>query len=86
MRSQRRRRSARGFGLLELTTFHPDGSIYTTARWHEKWGGRLPVTGSMKLPVGTYSLNATTTSGLTATGEVTVTSLGEELSVKLTLE
>jgi hypothetical protein len=75
-----------GFGVLSVTYRRANGSLYDEVQWYERWGVTLPLNTSPCLPLGHYSVEATTTSGLRATGALLVESLGDAPGTTLTLE
>ena len=74
-----------GFGVLTVVFGNPDGSVRHEAKWHEKWGNDLPHRATTTLPIGTFTVEAATSSGLRATGELTVESLADAPTLALEL-
>jgi len=75
-----------GFGRLIITVRRETGELYHEVAFRERWGAELPFDFGVSTPTGRYPVEVTTTSGLTARGELVMTSLTEPTSLTLVLE
>ena len=74
-----------GFGVLDCVIRDAKGDVYFQRPFSEEWNVRLPHKFDLNLPVGTFTVEASTTSGLEGQGIIRVQSLkgNENATVQL---
>ncbi len=64
-------------GELHITIHGADGELFEDTRWTRGWNGSAPFMAEYGLPVGRFTVQASTSVGLGATGDLVVESTGK---------
>ena len=73
-------------GRVTVTVRRPNGDAYEEFVFRSRHGIQMPLEVDVTVPLGRFQVEVATSTGRTASGELVVTSLGEDVSLSLVLE